>query len=66
MTHSTMLAGILILSVREYFWFEHLAVSCFPEHLSCCLVYFSGAPVSTNAVMAPQLQLWNFHGLQAL
>lgn len=64
MTHSTMFAGMLILRVREHFWFEHLAVSCFSEHLCCCVVYFSGASMSTNAVMALQLQLWNFHDLQ--
>lgn len=60
-----MFAGMLILNVREYFWSEHLAVSYFSELLSCCVVYFSGASMSTNAVMALQLQQWNFHDLQA-
>lgn len=61
MAHSTVFAGMLILLENIF----GLAVGYFPEHLSSCVVYFRGASVSTNAVMALQLQLWNFHDLQA-
>lgn len=56
---------MLILNIREYFWSEHLAVSYFSQHVSCCVVYFSGASMFTNAVMALEWQLWNFRDLQA-